>query len=75
MIVRHLKLNCSEFWVDVRLTHLGRRWLACADTPAGTTLGLGYQPLEALMGALDPFDPMVDELLRSTPEELFWATG
>ena len=75
MTVRHLKLSCSEFWVDVRLTQFERKWLACADAPGGTTLGLGYQPLEALMAALDPFDGMVDELLRSTPDELFWATS
>jgi hypothetical protein len=75
VIVRHLQLSCSAFWVDVRLTHFGRRWLASADTPAGPTLGVGHQPLEALMAALDPFDTMVDELLRSTPEELFWATS
>ena len=41
MIVRTMRLACSGFWADVRLTQLRGRWVASADTPDGPSLGLG----------------------------------
>lgn len=70
MMLRTL-LSCATFWVDVRLTHIDGRWLASADTPDGPSLGLGWQPLEALGEAREPFDGAVDELLQSLPDVLY----
>jgi len=72
MMLRTLQLSCATCWVDVRLTHIEGRWLASADTPDGPSLGLGWQPLEALGAALQPFDGAVDELLESLPDILYW---
>jgi hypothetical protein len=72
MRVRTVRLSCATFWVDVRLARIHGRWLASADTPEGPSLGLGWQPLEALGGALEPFDVVVDELLDSRPDVLYW---
>ena len=71
---RTFRLIASDFSVDVRLAHFEGRWLASADTPDGPSLGLGRLPLEALTRALDPFDSVADELLRSAPENLFWES-
>ena len=70
--VRTMRLVCSGFWVDVRLTQLQGRWLASADTPDGPSLGLGWYPIDALEAALEPFDGFVDDLLTSVPEDLYW---
>jgi hypothetical protein len=72
-LTRHLRLATSEFWFDVRLTHMDGRWIASAATPDGPTLGLGRLPLEALAESLEPFDGAVDELLTSLPEVLYWG--
>lgn len=49
--------------------------MTSADTVNGPSLGIGRQPLEALMHALEPFDRFVlDELLKTVPDELFWAS-
>ncbi|MDQ6683306.1 MAG: hypothetical protein ACR2KI_01635 [Candidatus Limnocylindria bacterium] len=68
--MRHLRLHCPAFSVDVRLRRLNRRWLASADTPDGPTLGWGMTAFEALWMALAPFEDSVDELLATVPEEL-----
>jgi hypothetical protein len=50
--VRTLRLTCSEFYVDARLTAVEGRWLASADTPDGPSMGTGGTPVDALMQAL-----------------------
>jgi hypothetical protein len=62
-----LRLSCSTFWVDVRLRELNGRWIASADTTDGPSLGLGWGAIQAIEGALTPFQGMVDELLASLP--------
>lgn len=47
MTLRTYRLECADFWVDVRLANFHGRWMASADTPDGPSLGLGRQPLEA----------------------------
>ena len=67
-----LRLVSPSLRVDVRLRRFETRWMASADTSEGPSLGLGRYPIEALAGALEPFDGMVDELLASVPEHLYW---
>lgn len=62
-----LRLNCSAFWVDVRLREINGRWIASADTPDGPSLGLGVRASDAVEGALEPFEGIADELLASLP--------
>ncbi len=62
-----LRLTCSAFWVDVRLREFNGRWIASADTPDGPSLGLGERAIEAIEGALEPFEGIADELLASLP--------
>ena len=62
-----LRLTCFAFWVDVRLRELNGRWIASADTPDGPSLGMGKGAIEAVEDALEPFDGIIDELLRSLP--------
>lgn len=70
--VRTIRLVCSGFGADVRLTQLNGRWLASADTPDGPSLGTAWFPLDALEAALEPFDGFVDELLATVPADLTW---
>ena len=70
--VRIMRLVCSEFSADVRLTQLHGRWLASADTPHGPSLGLAWFPIDALQAALEPFDGFVEDLLTAVPEDLYW---
>ena len=70
--VRAMRLVCSGFWADVRLTELHGRWVASADTPAGPSLVLGWFPIDALEAALEPFDGFVEELMTTVPEDLHW---
>lgn len=63
-----LRLNCSTFWVDVRLLEINGRWIASADTLDGPSLGLGKGAIEAVEGALQSFEGIKDELLASLPE-------
>jgi hypothetical protein len=63
-----LRLSCSSFWVDVRLREINGRWIASTDTPVGPSLGLGKGAIEAIEGALEPFEGIVDELLASLRE-------
>ncbi len=70
--VRTMRLVCSGFWADVRLTQLHGRWVASADTPAGPSMGLGWFPIDALEAALEPFDGFVEELMTTVPEDLRW---
>ena len=67
-----LRLEAPDFWVDVRLRRHDGRWIASADTRDGPTLGLGRNPVEALVQALDPFDGAIDELVASIPDHLYW---
>jgi hypothetical protein len=68
--VRTLRLTCSEFYVDARLTEVEGRWVASADMPDGRSMGTGETPVDALMQALQPFEGMVDELLACLPPDL-----
>jgi hypothetical protein len=54
--VRTVRLTCSEFYVDARLTAVEGRWLASADAPDGPSIGTGETPVDALMKALEAFD-------------------
>jgi hypothetical protein len=71
LVVVKMRLRCSAFWVDVRLSEFGGRWLASADTPHGPSLGRGVSALTATIDALEPFDGYVEDLIRSGPPELF----
>jgi hypothetical protein len=62
-----LQLRCSTFWVEVRLVEINGRWIASADTVGGPSLGLGKGAIEAVEHALEPFEPLVDELMASLP--------
>jgi hypothetical protein len=73
MRVRQLRLLTSHTCVDVRLAHVGGRWVASADTAEGPSLGLGCVPEEAIIEALEPFIGIVDELMESVPDELYWT--
>jgi hypothetical protein len=42
--VRTVRLTCSAFYVDARLTEVKGRWLASADTPDGPSMGTGDSP-------------------------------
>lgn len=57
--MRRLRLTCSEFYVDARLSQLDGRWLASTDTPEGPSLGWGKTDSEALWAALEPFEGVV----------------
>lgn len=70
--VRTLRLVCPEFWADVRVRQVAGRWLASADTPDGPSLGLGRHPIDALVQALEPFDGVIDELVASVPDHVYW---
>lgn len=70
--VRTMRLVCSGFWADVRLTQLRGRWVASADTPNGPSIGLGWFPVDALEDALAPFDGFAEELMATIPEDLRW---
>lgn len=65
--VMTLRLNCSTFWVDVRLLEINGRWIASADTLDGPSLGLGKGAVEAIERALEPFAGIAHELLASLP--------
>jgi hypothetical protein len=66
----NLRLSCRAFWVDVRVLGMNGRWIASADSPEGTTLGLGWTPRQALIQALEPFSGVVEELLTTAPADL-----
>ena len=69
--VQTVRLNCSQFYVDARLTALeGGRWLASADTPDGPTMGTGATAIDALIEALEPFAGELGELLACLPPAL-----
>jgi hypothetical protein len=59
------RLECSMFYVDVRLREFNGRWIASADTPAGPSLGIGPNAERAIQGALEPFGLAADELIAS----------
>ena len=65
--VRSFRLHTKGVWVDVRLYELDGRWLASADTPDGPSLRTGWSALAALTEALEPFDGVIDELLKTAP--------
>jgi hypothetical protein len=64
-MVQCLRLRCAEFWVDVCLLEVNGRWIASADAPNGRTLGTGTSSLEALWGALEPYDDVIGDLIAS----------
>jgi hypothetical protein len=66
-LVHIFRLQCSAFWVDVRLLEVNGRWIASADTVDGPSLGCGTTAFAALWDALAPFDGVIDELLASLP--------
>jgi hypothetical protein len=69
--LHEIHLHCSLFDVDVRLREFNGRWIASADTPDGrSTLGWGMSALGALWMALEPFGPVIDELLASLPDDV-----
>jgi hypothetical protein len=68
--VRTVRLTCSEFYVDARLTSVEGRWLAAADTPDRPSMGTGETPVDALMQALQPFEGVIDELLACLPPDV-----
>jgi hypothetical protein len=68
--IRTIRLTCSEFYVDARLTAVEGRWLASADTPDGPSIGTGDTPADALMQALQPFEGAIDELIACLPHDL-----
>jgi hypothetical protein len=59
------RVQCPEFFVDMRLMQHEGRWLAVADTPDGPSVGWGPHWFNAAIMALEPFDGRVEELLRS----------
>ena len=63
-------LHHRQLFVHVRLYEVDGRWLASADTPDGPSLRTGWSPLAALVEALEPFDGIIDELLRTAPPGL-----
>jgi hypothetical protein len=73
--VRTIRLTCSEFYVDARLTAVEGRWLASADAPDGPSIGTGDTPVGALMQALQPFEGVIDELLACLPPDLAQRRG
>jgi hypothetical protein len=68
--MRHLRLSCHAFWVDVRVAELNGRWIATADTRDGPSVGLGWTPWQALTRALEPYDGFIEELLDTAPDDL-----
>ena len=64
------RLECSQFWVDVRLREFNGGWLASADTVDGPSLGTGLSAFEALWSALQPFDGVIGELLATVPRHV-----
>lgn len=62
----HLRLHCSEFYVDVRLGEFAGRGGHCGRSEP--RLG-GMSPLGALCAALEPFDGVIEELLGSLSDE------
>jgi hypothetical protein len=68
--LHEIRLTCTLFDVDVRLREFNGRWIASADTPDGLpTLGWGMSALGALWMTLEPFGPLIEELLASLPDE------
>ncbi len=65
-----VRLRCELFYIDVRVREIGGRFLASADTPDRPSLGIGPGAFEAIMGALAPFEGLVDELLDSLPSSM-----
>lgn len=71
MIVRKFRLRCSLYWVDVRVAEHEGRWIASADTSGGPSLGIGHSQHSALLHALDPFETVAAELLKTAPHVAF----
>ena len=66
----HGRLYSHYFWVDARLSRQNGQWLASVDAPHGPTLAWGRTALVALVEALEPFEGMTMELIRSAPPDL-----
>jgi hypothetical protein len=59
------QLECSAFYVILRVREFDGRWIASADTPDGPSLGCGHSSFEAVWQALAPYDGMIGELLAN----------
>jgi hypothetical protein len=68
--IRQLRLECQFFSVDARLARINGSWIASVDTPEGPTLAVGVTAVDALAGALEPFDGLIEELLESVPRHV-----
>jgi hypothetical protein len=62
------RLQCSTFYVVLRIRDFGGRWIASADTSGGPSLGYGDSSFEAVWRALERFDGVINELLDGAPE-------
>ena len=65
--VSNLRVTCSQFCVDARLTEVEGHWLAFADTPDGPSIGTGDTPVDGLMKALEPASGAASSLPLSVP--------
>jgi hypothetical protein len=63
----------AEVAVRVRLRDVGDRWVAVADCPNQTQVGLGGTAREALAACLSPLGPRVSSALQADPA-LFGAS-
>jgi hypothetical protein len=71
MMLRTMRLSCSDFWVDVRLGHVDGRYCVSGHSRRSESRPR-LVPLDALADALTPFDGAVAELLESAPDVLYW---
>ena len=69
--MHYLRLSCTEFWVDARVSGINGRWLASADTPDGPSIGLGWTPSQALTRRPRAIDGLVENWHELLPRELF----
>lgn len=65
-VIRH-RLHSRAFWVDVRMLEVGGAGSPRLTLRTAQVWGAGSAPFEALWGALEPFEGVVDELLASMP--------
>ena len=66
----HGRLYCQYFFVETHLVAEDGSWSAWVAMPHEPTHGTGRTALSALVRALEPFEGMTLELLRSAPPSL-----
>ena len=66
----HGRLYCQYFFIETHLSAVDGSWAAWVATPQQPTHATGRTALSALVGALEPFEGMTLELLRSAPPSL-----